>query len=71
MGKGIASPEDASKINGEVPPKLLADQPVDSEGVIHEKNSMECGFERAGKELMIMDLRDLMVQSLKTNIWGV
>ena len=66
--KDIAFSEDASIIVSEVPSRLVTDQPTGPEGDMHEKNSIECVVGRAGRELMIMDLRDLTLQSPKTNI---
>ena len=56
---------------GDVLVKLVMDQPNGSTGERDEKNSIECDVGRDGKEFMMMDLRDLTVQSWRTNIWGV
>ena len=66
--KGIRCSEDGSILAGDVPSRLMTDQPSGPKGDAHEKNSMECVVGRAGRESMIMDLRDLTLQLPKTNI---
>jgi len=51
--------------------KLAMDQPDDATGEFVEKNSTEYDVGSGGKEATMMDLSDLTVESLKTNIWGV
>lgn len=51
--------------------KLVMDQPDGATGDADEKNSMEWDVVRDGKEAMMMDLRDLTVESRKTKICGV
>ena len=56
---------------GDALSKLVTDQPSGFVVGLYEKNSMEYVVRWGGKELMIIDLRDLTLQSWTMNIWGV
>ena len=64
----IGCPVCSPRITDDAPSKPVTDQPAGCVGALYEKKSIEYGVERAGKELTIMYLRALTLQSPTTNI---